>query len=220
MLSPRPSSPAERWGEKSWLVSYDGKFGPTGRPPHVECVGARVAAGAQLLELVDPSRVEVAIRLGASRYGEVGAGSAVRLRLSDGGPVVWEGTVTRVAPEVDESDRTFAVYCEVSAEDTSAPVPPGAFVLAEVTGRSYDDVMPVPRTAFVEDSVYVAIPTESAGVAKVELRHPTIYRMLPDVALVKSGLSPGEAVILTNLDQVVEGVRVRTSIATANGGAP
>ena len=104
-----------------------------------------------------------------------------------------------------------------------APGPAVVSIAAEPIDQPSDsalDVMPVPRTAFVEDSVYVAIPTESAGVAKVELRHPTIYRMLPDVALVKSGLSPGEAVILTNLDQVVEGVRVRTSIATANGGAP
>lgn len=192
---------------------------------HVE-VGARVTPGTALFDLIAPERVEVAIRLGASHYGEVAVGAPVTLRLREDGPVAWSGPVSRIAPEVDDGDRTFLVYCDVDADEARAPVPPGAFVVATVRGKSWPDVVPVPRMAFVGDDVFV-VKTPTAGavgdtdaVHALEKRRPVIFRLLPDVALVESGIAPGEQVVVTNLDLITvdSKVRIATSDEAAVGG--
>ena len=145
--------------------------------------------------------------LGASRFGEVEVGATARVRLTEGGPVVWSGTVVRVSPTVNSKDRTFTVYLEVEAEGDRVPIAPGAFVLAEIDGRVHRDVIALPRIAFVGDSVYVA-KEEADGEAVVAERRPEVVRVLPEVALVRGGVEPGEKVILTNLEQIADGARV------------
>jgi multidrug efflux pump subunit AcrA (membrane-fusion protein) len=186
-------------------------------------LGAILAPGAVVCRVVDPSRVEVPVALPASRFGEVAPGAGVRLRLGEGGPVVWEGTITRTSPGIDARDRTFRAYCEVAGTSAgaSAPVPDGAFVVAEVDGRLFTQVIPCPRTAFVGELVYVAVPapdgadaggggSATGADAVVQERRPRVRRWLPEVALVESGLSPGELVVTSNLERVGGGTRVQT----------
>jgi RND family efflux transporter MFP subunit len=170
--------------------------------------GDRVGPGTILFDLVDLSRVEVPVALGASRFGEVSVGAKATLRLREGGPGVWTGTVARISPVVDPADRTFLVYLEVTSETGHAPVPPGAFVVAEIEGPSHEGVIPVPRTAFVEDRLFVATP-DSDGTALVSIRTPEVSRWLPSVALVSGGLSEGDRIVVTNIEQIADGSRVR-----------
>lgn len=171
--------------------------------------GNRVAPGTVVFDLVDTSRVEVPVALGATRYGEIGADAAAEIRMSEGGPVVWSGPVSRLSPVVDPKDRTFFAYLVVAEEEGRVAVPPGSFVLAEIEGLRHEDVIPVPRTAFVEDIVFVAKPADTPGVARVESRRPIVRRWLPSVALVESGIEAGELVVVTNIEQIAEGSRVQ-----------
>ncbi|MEN8148318.1 MAG: efflux RND transporter periplasmic adaptor subunit [Planctomycetota bacterium] len=170
--------------------------------------GTRVAPGTVLFTLVDLSRVEVPVALGASRYGEVAAGSNAAIRDPAGGEPRWTGTVARISPVVSDRDRTFSAFLVVEGTPLVNPVPPGTFVLAEVEGRRFADVIPVPRIAFVADRVYIAGGASSDG-AVVTARTPEVLRMLPAVALVTGGLEPGDRVIVTNLEQIAEGAIVR-----------
>ncbi|MHC4861574.1 MAG: efflux RND transporter periplasmic adaptor subunit, partial [Planctomycetota bacterium] len=173
---------------------------------HAE-LGSRVAPGSLLFRIVDLSRVEVPVALAASRYGEVAPGAKARVRLTEGGDVVWEGTVSRLSPSVNSRDRTFLVYLEVAASAGEAPVPPGAFVLAEIDGLRHADVIPVPRGAFVEDRLYLAAPADD-GEALIREVRPDVRRLLPDVALLSGGVEPGERIVVTSLEQIAAGSRV------------
>lgn len=172
-------------------------------------LGARVAPGTLLFELVDLSRVEIPVALPASRYGEVelGAPAAVRIGTSD---EPRRGTVARLAPRVGTEDRTFFVYVVIENDaGPQPPVPPGAFVTAQVDGRRFADVIVLPRTAFVGRQVYV----HTQGVARV--RKPSILYALPHVLLADKGLEEGDELILTNLEEIADGTRVtpiRTTI--------
>jgi RND family efflux transporter MFP subunit len=179
-------------------------------------VGARVAPGAALFEIVDLSRVEVPVALGASQFGEVVAGAAASIRLTEGGEVVWEGKVVRVSAAVRSQDRTFLVYLVIDGSAEENPVPPGAFVIAEVEGRLHESVIPVPRAAFVADRLYVAVRAEN-GEALIDERTPEIERLLPERALVKGGLKDGELVVVTNLEQIADGSRVQLVESAAEG---
>ena len=170
--------------------------------------GARVPAGGVLFTLVDLSRVEVPIALGASRYGEAKAGSAASIRFREAGETVWTGTVARISPTVDDRDRTFSAFLVIEGTPLSNPVPPGTFVLAEIEGRRFDDVMAIPRIAFVGKRVYLAAG-DATDEATVTSREPEILRMMPSIALVTGGLEIGERVIVTSLEQIAVGATVR-----------
>jgi len=171
-------------------------------------VGARVAPGAPLFEIIDLSRVEVPVALGASQFGEVTPGATASIRLTEGGEVVWKGTVARVSAAVRSKDRTFLVYLVVVGAAEKNRVPPGAFVIAKVEGLLHQDVIPVPRGAFVADRIYVAVPAGD-GEAVIHERTPEIERLLPAKALVRGGLQDGELVVITNLEQIADGSRVQ-----------
>ena len=170
-------------------------------------LGSRVAPGSPLFRIVDLSRVEVPVALGASHYGEVSIGARARVRLTEGGPVVWEGAVARVSPSVRAEDRTFLVYLEVVATSGDAPVPPGAFVTAEIEGILHEDVFALPRVAFLADHVYLADPSADGEAVIREVR-PEVLRLLPDAAIVTKGIEPGDRVVVTSLEQIAAGSRV------------
>jgi len=170
--------------------------------------GSRVSPGTPLFRLVDPSQVEVPIALPASRFGDVEAGSRATIRLTGGTTDVWTGKVARIAPGVDPTQRTFLAYLEVRADRGRSAVPPGAFVVATIHGREYRDVFVVPRAAFIADRIYIAKPEED-DLALVEERRPEVLRLLTDVALVSGGIEVGEQVVITSIEHIAAGGRVR-----------
>jgi RND family efflux transporter MFP subunit len=176
-------------------------------------LGATVGPGATLFTLVDLSRVEVPVALGASHFGEVAVGAPAAIRLREGEDVVWRGKVARVAPTVRAEDSTFLVYLEVEGAVTGNPVPPGAFIVAEIEGKLHPEVFAIPRAAFISERVYVARPKLPAGkgegVAVIAERTPIIDRLLPETALVKDGLAEGDLVVVTNLEQIADGSTVQ-----------
>jgi multidrug efflux pump subunit AcrA (membrane-fusion protein) len=266
--------------------------------------GQRVAPGAPLFQLTDATRVEVPIAIAARHFGEVRVGAKLTLRRSGGEAPLWTGTVARIAPRIDDADRTFFVYAEVMTPPpagggrVSPVLAPGAFVVGEVEGPTHASAVAVPRSAFINDRAYVATPatvvafvasdvsastpearaaqnaqlkriaeglsTLLAGVqgcgavdppagsgimkvsaaftgtdpwevvteraraairsgnlleadititvgveATVAERVPVVGRRLPEVALVRSGLAAGDLLVVTNLEQVAGGGRVR-----------
>lgn len=173
-------------------------------------LGQRVAPGASLFRLVDLSRVEVPVALPGSRFGEVVVGAAAEVRLREGGDVVWRGEAVRVAPAIDPKNRTFEVYLEVTGDAYETSVAPGAFVVATIDGALHRGVRVVPRGAFVDGMLYLARPDPAApDQAIVESRTPVVRRQLVDVALVESGLLDDDLVLVTNLERVAPGSRVR-----------
>jgi len=196
-------------------------------------LGALVAPGAPLFDLVDPTTVEVAIALPASRYGQVVSGEAdaegvshVELRLHEDEDVVWRGPVRRIDPKVDVQARTFRVYVEVEGDEATERIAPGTHVVADVEGALYRDVLVVPREAFVEDRVYVvrAAQAESEDVWVAHERVPRVRAVLAGVTLaepegVEDGLQADDQVVITNLEDVADGSRLRI-LSTENEDRP
>jgi membrane fusion protein (multidrug efflux system) len=162
----------------------------------------RVAVGATLFRIVDLSRIEIPIALPAARYGEVQPGAAATVRLPRDGGATWDGTIERLSPTVRVEDRTFYAYVVIENGD-GAHLPPGAFTQAEIAGRTFSGVFVLPRTAFVGDRVFV----EREGVARA--RSPELVAELPHVLLASGGVADGDHLIVTNLEEVADGTKVR-----------
>jgi len=79
------------------------------------------------------------------------------------------------------------------------------------------DLVPVPRSAISEDRVMIV---DSAGTIReraidiqfyVDTKYPEIDRLETQWAIVSAGLSQGEHIVVSNLDELREGMAVRIS---------
>jgi RND family efflux transporter MFP subunit len=190
--------------------------------------GQYVRPGEPLFELTDLSRVEVPLAVPLSRSDDVvsllAAGVQPRVQLAEheAAHCRWVGRVTRMAPVADETTRTVRVYAEVDNTQTVDPLRPGTFVHARIELGEVGGILLVPRDAIVAGGVYVAatVPAprndgggnweeregttselrNSGESAIAERREITVGGTLASFAIVTAGLSPGDRVVLTNLD--------------------
>jgi len=163
---------------------------------------------------------------------------ATLLRAAGQSVTRWLAHVARTQGEVDPRTRLTTVILEVEdvgpLGDPTKLLVPGRFVLARITGREVSGVYEVPREALRgknQNRVWVAGPPthesnaseqpgdgentngQSIQGAKGEEEHSLIIRQVEVIwsgdknALVR-GLEPGDAVILTRLDIVSEGMGV------------
>lgn len=195
--------------------------------------GEWAQAGTPIARVVDLSRVEVPLRLPQSAGSAVAVGDDAELRIDTAGGAAWRGRVVRLAPEADAQTRTLTVYVEVeqSGTDGRTPLRPGQFVVGQVRSSRVERVVLVPRHAVEEDAVYVAAPAQSVEGSAVTVARRVPVQMLfsfvgqrTDLDPVESqwvairpagqaphGLPVGAAVIVSNLDDLHDGLLIGVS---------
>lgn len=172
-----------------------------------------IAAGAPIVELGDPTCLEIVAELLSSDATSVRIGATATI-TSWGGPRPLAALVRRIDP---------AAFTKISALgleeqrvrvvlDLVDPLPPGLGhdyrVDVAITTWSGTDVLRVPSTALLRSgdrwAVFV-VRNDRAGLVPVELG-PTDG----DWTVVERGVAPGDLVIVHPSDQIRDGVRVRS----------
>lgn len=122
---------------------------------------------------------------------------------------IWEGGVVRVAGEVDKMSRLISVVVEVPKPfDTAGgrpPLIPGMFVKLLIKGKVLEAAVAVPRFAIHNGNEVWVVRDERLNIRQVQ-----IARQGQMVAYVVSGLEGGAEIVVSSLDKVVDGMRVRT----------
>ncbi len=185
--------------------------------------GDWVALGTSVARIVDLSRLEIPLKLPASSSSWVRVGDEVKLWVREPvGQPDWLGTIVRVAPEADVSSRTITVYAEVRQDPTDPHrLLPGQFVHGRVLTHDEHDRVILPRRAVQSNTVFVAGEMENQVrlIKKVPVR--VAYSFEGERPEIDSGETqwvalelghepdPGAHVVVSLLDQVVTGMRVR-----------
>jgi RND family efflux transporter MFP subunit len=149
-----------------------------------------------------------------SRNG--GDGPRAEVSVDFGGArSTWEGRVTRMEAQVDQSSRMVHVVVEVedpyAATENRPALLPGTFVDVRIFGRTLTDVVPIPRYAVREgDQVWVYDD------GKLAIRPVQVLRSDREQALVAEGLAADDLVIVSSLDAVTEGMAVRNAADQEN----
>lgn len=186
-------------------------------------VGDWVALGASVARVVDLSRLEIPLKLPASSSAWVRVGDEANFWVREPtGEPDWVGEIVRVAPEADASSRTITVFAEV-AQDPEDPdrLLPGQFVHGRVLSHDPHDRVILPRRAVQSGTVFVAgelddgyrviekVPVRVAY--SFEGRRPSIDPNENQWVALELGYEPveGSHVVVSLLDQVVTGMRVR-----------
>lgn len=160
---------------------------------------------------------------------EVAEGPAVTLSATQRGKLAqWQGRIVRTEGVVDESTRvTFAVARvddpyrrKPGGNGEQSVLPFGTFVSASIAGNSAANVIRVPRSALRGNGQLVVVDAEN----RLAIRDVDILRSDERYAYIAGGVSEGERISLTIIENPVNGMRVRSDVSqaaqpgTADGG--
>lgn len=147
---------------------------------------------------------------GEERQGD---GPAVELRARFAGDEHrWQGRIVRTEGEIDP--RTRMVHAVARVEDPYGrgaagdrpPLAVGMFVDAEITGRTVPGTIVVPRAALRDGNRVLVVDADG----RLRPREVDVLRLDRDVAVLRSGVAPGERVCVSQVEAFTDGMRVRT----------
>jgi len=92
-----------------------------------------------------------------------------------------------------------------AAGGSSFPLAVGLFVRAEIDGRLAENVLVVPRSAMRDDDRLLLVDQDD----RLRLQPVDVLRIDRDEVLLRTDLSPGDRVVVSPMQVVVEGMRVR-----------
>jgi len=124
----------------------------------------------------------------------------------------WQGYLERIEAEVDNRSRMVHVVARVenpyakNADEGKPPLAVGIFVQAEIAGKSYENIVRLPREVLRGESVLVVEGN------KLSSRQVEILRLDAGSVFISEGLTAGELVCLSNLETFVEGMFVKPII--------
>jgi multidrug efflux system membrane fusion protein len=125
----------------------------------------------------------------------------------------WGGRVVRTESEIDPVSRMVQVIAEVQDPYAAGPDPRrpplavGMYVEAEIEGRAFDDIAVVPRAALRGRNQVLVIDSDN----RVHLRDVEILRATTESVFIEGGLSAGELIAVSALDNPTEGMLVQVT---------
>lgn len=125
------------------------------------------------------------------------------------GGVTWDGRFGRIGASVDPATRMIEMVVVVDepyqrptrGRPPRPPLSKGTFCTVIMYGRTQPDRLVVPRQAVREGAVYVATAD-----SRLEIRPVTVAYSLDKYAVLESGLSAGEKLIVSDIVPAVSGM--------------
>ena len=158
-------------------------------------------------------------------------GLSAVVRLNVGGETIeWEGRFSRPSETLDPQTGTVGMY--VVVDDTykqarfgvKPPLIKNMYCEVELKGRPMPKSVVIPRSAMHQRIVYIVGPQN-----RLERRSVTVDYSQGDLISLKTGITPGERVIVTDIIPAIEGMLLAPQtdndlltslIANATGEAP
>lgn len=154
-------------------------------------LGEYLAAGAPVVVLVKLTPLRLRVDVPEREASNVRQGQEVAVRL-EGTTEAWPGTIVRVAPAFDETNRSLIVEAEV--DNSKGQLRPGSFARAEILTESGGDSLFVPASSLVVFAGIEKVVTVKEG--KALERPVTTGRRAGEAVEIVSGLEAGEPVVV------------------------
>ena len=190
-------------------------------------LGQFVNAGKVVARAFGTDRVEVRLPLTDEQLGALGVAIGfspkdsealpVDLTATVGGiPHRWSGRLTRLDAAVDPATRVVYATAEVDhpydteIQEGGMPLAVGLFVKAAISGQIVSDAIRIPIDGLRAGSqVFVLEPEGVLAVREVDV----LYRW-GDYAVLRSGISAGDRVIVSSIRNAIPGMRLEAIEST------
>ncbi|MEM9744344.1 MAG: efflux RND transporter periplasmic adaptor subunit [Pseudomonadota bacterium] len=180
-------------------------------------LGQFVARGNAIADFYSESDVEVRLPLADRQLAFLDLPLGARGTLADavrplatiaasygGTELNWTARITRTEAAIDRTSRMLYLVARLDA--SRGPIAPtaGLFVNATIEGRTVEGVYVLPRSALRENNRVITVDAEN----RLRFRTITPLRIEDELLLVEDGLDPGDRVCVSQIQTVVEGMRV------------
>jgi HlyD family secretion protein len=172
-------------------------------------LGELVKTQMQVMSIVRVDPLKVIAEIPERMAPWMSAGQPVQLHVDAYPDKTFTGKVSRISPAVNTATRAFPFEALVPNHD--AALKPGTFARVHIETDKQDEVMTLPYSAlqyrYGVNRVFVV-----AG-DKLVVRELKVGDRVNDRIEVLSGVKPGEQVALTDVENLVDGMKVTTSQA-------
>jgi len=174
-------------------------------------VGDYVTRGTKVVSVMRTNPLRLQLTVPQQFSAEVGVGRAVALEVDTAPGKIYSGQVRYVSPALQTDSRTLIVEAVVNNDDGS--LRPGSFATAQIEqgDRRPGVLAPAAAVRTVAGTSRVFVVADSLA----EERLVTTGQTVGDLVEITTGLKAGEQVVTTNVNQIVDGVRV--AAATSSG---
>lgn len=169
-------------------------------------LGGMASPMAPAFALQDQTSLKLEGTVPASYVSRISAGLAVQVLIDELPGKVFEASVTRIAPSLDQETRRGAI--EIALANPEG-VLPNMFARAEISFGSTANVVVVPASAIQQvggDSGVFLVRDERAVLVRPRLG----LKHLDDV-VIEEGINEGDSVIVSGAAGLKEGVRVKAA---------
>jgi multidrug resistance efflux pump len=202
-------------------------------------VGEAVSPGAVVARVVDPTVIEVPVRLPGVAQTVVTVGDPLWLTSRSSPGSVWRTTIARVAPAQDGGTRTLTVYGVLEQPGVDGELPagasmgdvaggrlsPGMFVQGAVASGQRAERWLVPRRAIQDGRLRLVDADGRVGSVPVRVSW-TLRARVPGLglddeqwAVLAEPLEPGQRVLVNASSTVLDGEQVQPVVAEQAEGA-
>lgn len=151
----------------------------------------------------------------AFRNGDESTGPHVVLHADFGGEThEWAGSIIRSEASVDPRSRLLFVVASVDDPyvrhpefPSRPPLKVGMFVQASIEGKQIEDAYQIPRIALIDNETLLI----ANGDDKLERRQVKVASSDEQHAVITGGLEPGDRIIVTPLQYVVNGMPLKVA---------
>jgi RND family efflux transporter MFP subunit len=198
-------------------------------------LGQFVSVGTALARVYDIAAAEVRLPLSDRQIAVLdlpldfsSAHNRPRVTLSAtiaGKPYQWQGTIARAEASIDVNSRMYYAIAEVAnpfklgkgPNDTvQAPLIPGLFVSAEITGKSLEDVVILPRAALIKRENIYTLDTDNA----VQLSPVRVLKKEADTVWVQTAIAGDTAIVLEKHALISPGTVVEPAFENLKAAIP
>jgi multidrug efflux pump subunit AcrA (membrane-fusion protein) len=189
-----------------------------------QTVGSMVSTATPLMTLAVDGSIEIDALIPEREVGQLRTGLSAEVRLEAFPGETFSAVLTQLSPVVDPVSRTKRITLRFDQPDPR--INPGMFARIKLNTRTYENVVSVPQEALVEQRgrtvVYVLYTAQQdedsgreyyngapAGTPRVEMREVISGVIVDREAEIKSGLTPGEIVVVQGQQFLTDGAPVR-----------
>jgi len=172
-------------------------------------VGTLVSSGTPIARIVDTSPLKVIAGVPERYAPDIRVGAIAQVGFDVFPDREIRGQVQFVGTNVDQQSRTFPV--ELTFQDPSGMIKPMMVANVQVERLTVEGAVVVPQGAIVRvEEGYVVFVVEGEGDQAIARSHPVeLGPSQSNRVVIRSGLEPGERLVVAGQQQVADGDRVR-----------
>ena len=168
-------------------------------------LGEYVSPQGKIATIVRINPLRIRIDIPEQAIPEVRVGQSVSMSTSAWPDKSFSGRIARIAPNVTANSRTLTVEAEI--ENSSGVLKPGQFATVRILQARAAPAVLVPARGVITESSVSRVFVIKNGHA--EQRLVQVGQAEGDLVEVKSGVTAGEQVATSNLEQLSDGIAVK-----------